>query len=100
VISRRQLGAAQYALHNYVRRVVQYLADATGSTEELPVYIMVADVREFCRQMFNGIPLVSKQKAAPKNIQISKRISCRILFDAGTKKKYICSMARYFYYLY
>ena len=61
-------------LPNYVRRAVQPLADVMGSTEELAVYIVVADGREFYRQMFNGMPLVSKQKKAPQNISISKRI--------------------------
>jgi hypothetical protein len=67
VISWRQLKAALHALRNYVSRVVQHLADVTESTEEEAVLIVVADGREFYRHMFNGIPLVSKQKTAPKN---------------------------------
>ena len=98
VISRRQLKAAPHALHNYVRRVVQHLSDVTGSTEELAVYIVVADLREIYLQMFNSIPLVSKQETPPTNSYISKRTPCRISFDIGTVN--ICSMATYFYYLY
>jgi hypothetical protein len=34
VTSRRQLNAALHALHNYVTRAAQHLADVTESTEE------------------------------------------------------------------